>query len=166
MIICAYCGKTIEGTKYRTHKRKKYHSLCFQELQGCAEADNSVKQGDMQSEERRHLEGYVCSAFGLESVPYLICKQIEDYTSQNGFTLTGIEKSLHYFYTVKGNPVDRRKPSIGIVPYVYEEARLFYERAFETNWKNKAIQLEDKNVTVKIRPQDRSIACRTKIEDL
>ena len=39
----------------------------------------------------------------------------------------GMLSTLDYFYNIANNPVKQNQPSVSIIPYVYEEARHFYE---------------------------------------
>jgi hypothetical protein len=48
-------------------------------------------------------------------------------TKENKFTYNGILYTLKYFFEVLGNKVSEDM-GIGIVPYVYTEAKIFYEK--------------------------------------
>ena len=39
----------------------------------------------------------------------------------------GMLSTLDYFYNIANNPLREEKPSVAIIPYVYEEAKRFYE---------------------------------------
>ena len=39
-------------------------------------------------------------------------------------------KALVWFYEIKGNPVDKANGGIGIVPYIYTDARDYYYNLF------------------------------------
>lgn len=51
-------------------------------------------------------------------------KQIKEFQDDYGYTLKGMELTLRYFHEIQGNGVDAR--GIGIIPYVYEDAKRHY----------------------------------------
>jgi hypothetical protein len=42
------------------------------------------------------------------------------------YTYSGIKRTLEYFYEVKKNSIEKANGGIGIVPWVYEEAKRYY----------------------------------------
>ena len=53
-------------------------------------------------------------------------KQIKDFKEQFNYTYKGMKTTLHYFYEIQeGNDVGDSM-GIGIVPFVYDEAKKFY----------------------------------------
>lgn len=77
------------------------------------------------------------------------------------YTYTGILKALSYFYEIKKNPVPDVK-TIGIVPYVYEDAYYYYYSSWMANEANKIktkelTRLIPKEVEVIILPPKRNI---------
>lgn len=116
--------------------------------------------------DREELNNYICQLFGVDLLPYTINKQIEEYTSQLEYSFSSIEKTLRYFYEFKENQIDVSRQTIGIVPYIYEEAKRFYEQAFQANQINQDCEIINRIETIKIVPQNRLIPCKTKIEEL
>lgn len=165
-IICAYCKQPIETVQYRTFKRKKYHCECFTALQNQAEDNNTKQVKASASKERKEVERFICELFQITTLPYIIEKQIADFLKQ-GYTLSGIEKTLRYFYVLGAKPVDNTKPSIGIIPYVYEEAKEFYRKAYDNNGQNQNCNHEESApIVIKTKPQSRNIPCDIDIENL
>ena len=62
-------------------------------------------------------------------------RQAENMVVKNGFTYSGIRGSLTYFFLVKKNSPENDN-YLGIVPYVYEEAKEYYRKIKEANRKN------------------------------
>lgn len=62
-----------------------------------------------------------------------IKKQIAQYTTEYGYSYSGILKALKYYYEIKKNPFDKikAKESIGIVPYIYQNAYNYYYAIWE-----------------------------------
>ncbi|QHF58049.1 prophage-derived uncharacterized protein [Bacillus subtilis] len=54
-------------------------------------------------------------------------KQIKEYQEEYGYKLKGIELALKYFYETLDNQ-PREGDGIGIVPFVYDEAKRHYIR--------------------------------------
>ena len=69
---------------------------------------------------------------------------IKKYVTELGFTYSGIHKALIYFYEVQGNAIeDEASRSIGIVPYVYEEAKNYYYKMWSVNKRNSEVNIEN-----------------------
>lgn len=60
-------------------------------------------------------------------------RQIKDYVTNYNYSYSGIRKTLVYYYEVKGNPfdIDKTGGGIGIVPYYYSAANLYYRAIWE-----------------------------------
>lgn len=88
---------------------------------------------------------------------------IDSYIKKYHYTYSGIRKALIYFHEVKGNPVDKEgveSRSIGIVPYIYDEARRYYYKLWQANEKNKGVNIADyipKKVEVTIPKPQRKV---------
>ena len=55
---------------------------------------------------------------------------IKKYKEENGYSYSGILKSLVYFYDVKHNSKEKANNSIGIVPFCYQDAYNYYYSLF------------------------------------
>lgn len=79
--------------------------------------------------------------FDSDYVYAKIKKQIKDYVTNYGYTYSGIQKALIYYYEVKGNKFDEGKAQggIGIVPYVYQSAFNYYYSIWEAQQKQEHI---------------------------
>lgn len=89
------------------------------------------------------LEEYIVILFQLEYLNPRIRKQIKEYVEQYGFTYSGILKTLQYWYEVKKNDITKANGGIGIVPYVYTQAKNYYHSLWLANEKNKDKNIED-----------------------
>ena len=79
---------------------------------------------------------------------------MKKYKEEFNYTYSGMLKALIYFYDIKGNSTDKAYGSIGILPYVYEEAKAYYRNLWEAQQRNEAKPVECftpkiKNVTIK-----------------
>ena len=56
----------------------------------------------------------------------MIEAQINKFVKENKCTIKGIFFTLKYFYQIKGNPWEKGHGGIGIVPYVFEDAKAYW----------------------------------------
>lgn len=88
--------------------------------------------------------------------------QAQTIAKEYNFTYSGMMKSLEYFYRVKGNPIDKNK-GIGIIPYVYKQARDYYYNLYLAQQANKDKNIDDyipKDIEVHISVPQRDIRQR------
>ena len=82
-------------------------------------ADNKIRT-------RQDLEKKIKEIFEVDSISLLISKQISTYVTERHYTYLDIGRALFYFYEIKNG--DKSKCSgIGIVPYVIEESRAYFQ---------------------------------------
>ena len=79
---------------------------------------------------------------------------------KKGYTYYGMKRALEYFYVIKGNDIAKAQNSIGIIPYVYEEAEAWYhktemESALRMKANCKVLRDAKKPTVVKGRPMKR-----------
>lgn len=113
---CCICSHSVNIAEEEFLKigRRYAHTKCDEEQKNNPNSEYNQKI---------RMEIFICELFGKEFVPPFIQKQIKEYLSL-GYTYKGIYYALFYFYKTKKNTV--KKLSIGIVPYVYDEANRFY----------------------------------------
>lgn len=138
---CPECGtfNSKENTVY--HNNKYYCEICYENKQKI-------------SDDYKALIEYICNLYEIEVPTGWILKQIKDYKEQFAYTYKGIKTSLHYFYEIQeGNSVEEGM-GIGIVPFVYDEAKKFYveKKAIKDNASEcdlNALQKESNIITIK-----------------
>lgn len=81
-----------------------------------------------------------------------IKKYLQDYPN---YTYSGIRRTLQYFYEVKKNPIEKSNGGIGIVPWVYEDAKRYYYNQWLLSQKN-----SDKDIKKYI-PKERKITIQS-----
>jgi hypothetical protein len=65
-----------------------------------------------------------------------------------------------YFYEIKGNSIDKANGGIGIVPYVYEDAKKYFYTIYMAQAQNQDKDIKSfvkKGITVKIAPPERKV---------
>lgn len=141
---CVICSKWIEqGDETVPYKNRLAHIQCFNSMMKMAVKSNSEKKqvkqskrkkinpkslGDCLTEEeskqKKSLIKYVEQLFGekANAKTYTQIKNLmKDYPY---FTYDGLEQSMRYFYEIKENPITNQ--SMGIVPYIYDQAQEYF----------------------------------------
>lgn len=120
-VKCQYCGEydSKDNMTYietgKTKKQKKYyHEECLE-----------VKERD--SQEYADLLDYICNLFNIEVPNGMILKQIKEFKQGYKYRYYAMQLALHYFFVIKENNIPEHK-TIGIVPFVMEDAKNYYQR--------------------------------------
>ena len=114
-VICKYCGKTFDADKeeYKKEANRYVHLKCWNDKQN--ESGYRIQIHDLM---RQLLQdGYS---------KYKIDKQIKQFVD-DGKTISGIYKTLDYWYNIKKADTSKANGGIGIVPFVYQEARNYWK---------------------------------------
>ena len=153
-VKCPICGIYFNADKEENvqYKHRYYHKVCF---------DTIAKD----EKDKADLEEYIVNLYNYKSPGPVINTQIKKYHDELGFTYSGIKKSLVYFYEVKGNKVEGNAVGIGIVPYIYKEAREYYYNLYliqQNNQDKEIINNQEKIVCIE-RPQRKPLHKRKKI---
>lgn len=113
-----------------------------------------------QNDDRDALFFYIYRLFGQYSEDCPISKwnitQMQKFRSQ-GMPYRGQLLTLKYFYEVKKNSIEKSRGSIGIIPYVWDESKLYYNnQAKKAEQISAAIQkqLEQDRIEIKYNPND------------
>ena len=133
------------------YKNRYYHKSCY---------DKHTQQTVQDEKDLVNLEEYIVKLLQLECINARIRKQIKDMKETYNFSYSGIHKSLEYFYEVKGNSISKANGGIGIVPYVYEDAKNYYYTMFLAREQNKGKDVRTfiiKGKSVRIEPPQRKV---------
>ena len=120
IVKCAVCGKQFNREKEKTVKygaRRYAHFNCA--------PDNEIVF-DPSNDSKLVLEDYIMKLFQFEEMPQKVKKTITRMIKEYGYTYDGILGSLIYFYEIKGNTTEKSNNNVGIVPWIYDEAREYY----------------------------------------
>lgn len=149
VVKCSICGQSFDRDKIqavRTGARRYAHLSC--------DPNNTdlvplvIKETD--NPDYIKLMDYIKKIYGDKANYPLIKKQIKKYTEEQKYSLSGILKSLVWFYDVKHNSVDGSNGGIGIVEYCYQDAYNYYLALFIAQQANadKVLDNEIKEVTI------------------
>lgn len=129
-VKCPGCGQYFyrKDESYIALKNRYWHQDCY---------NNFKINNNNLDKDKILLEEYICNLFKIDFINARIQKQIKDMINQYHFTYSGILGTLKYWYEVKNNSIEKANGGIGIVPYVYEDARKYYETIFQAQQMNK-----------------------------
>ena len=144
-VKCFWCGEEFDRSKEKTvlaAKRRYGHYKCipFYENKENFQIVTVEQKFEKPTKEKRtykkimtpeeadlyELNAYICQLLWYEEVTAKIAKQIEKYHKELGFTYSGMLKSLKYHYEINKNSTVQANGGIGIIPYVYDEAKNYY----------------------------------------
>jgi len=141
--ICSVCGVRFDRDKIQAVKsgaRRYAHQTCLPQ--------GEIVPLPQKDEDLVKLENYIQQLLGEDYNKARVNKQIKDYVAE-GYTLSGILKSLIYFYEVKGNSREKANGGIGIVPFVYKDAYRYYYSLYIANLQNQ--EKDVKEITSKVK---------------
>ena len=157
-VVCAICKERFDRDKFAAvlvSPRRYAHASCANKLP----PEEAKKEKDL-----KELEDYIIKLFNLDHMDGRITLQIKKYMQDYpNYTYSGIKNTLYYFYEIKKNSIDKANGSIGIVPWVYEEAYRYFYNQWLLSQKNadKDIELYKPKVRdIVIKPPKREIKKR------
>ena len=143
-VKCLYCGEQFDRLSEPNVKlgRRYAHKSCYE--------SQDEEQLKLDKDKHDFFE-YIKELYGDDYNYISISKQAESYIKQYNFTYSGMLKSLKWFYEVKGNSKEGSNGRIGIIPYIYEEAKKYYYNLYLAQQRNKDVQgyrLEVKEIVI------------------
>ena len=127
---CIYCKIEFDRDKLpyvQVSERRYAHKEC---------ADKNFIPKAKDEQDYANLVDYIEKLFGVGYVSAKVAKQIRDYRLQYGYSYSGMLGTLIYWYEVKQAPLDKANGGIGIVPYIYEQAKEYYTKIDNANSAN------------------------------
>lgn len=141
-VNCLYCKELIRKTDKDVIK---FRVSCYAH-KTCKQKEDARPKTD---EEKLHL--YIIDLFNVDAVPLRIKKQITQYIQEYNYTYSGILGTLKYCYEIKKMNLEKANGGIGIVPYLYSEAKNYYTKLNTLQNKNKDIKKIEKVKITEIR---------------
>ena len=121
-VKCPKCGETFDRDIIQAVKvngRRYGHAKCY------PDNNNFVPLVEKKISEEQKIKNYAKSILKEQYVAARVNKQIKDFLAE-GYTASGILKTLIYWYEIKHNDISKAMGGIGIVPYVYNQALDYY----------------------------------------
>ena len=143
LVKCPYCNEYFDRLSEPFVKigRRYAHETCYQK-----QNPDTIKQ-DIAKED---FYAYIKEKYGNDYPYVAISKQAESYIKQYGFTYSGMLKTLKWFYEIQGGKKENAR-GIGIIPYIYENAKQHYYKLYLAQERNKEInnyRLETKEIVI------------------
>lgn len=147
LVKCPICGKTFDTNVEQAVKygaRRYAHQACYPN-------GELVPLGPEADPDMVSLKNYINQIYGDSANWALINRQIKKFTQENKYSLSGILKSLVFFYDIKKNPIEKSQGGIGIVPYCYQDAYNYYYALYmaQVGNQDKVVQNNIKEITIK-----------------
>lgn len=106
------------------------HKLC---------AEKNKVTVSTQEQDYNQLVEYIEKLFGVGYVSAKIAKQIRDYRQMYGYTFSGMLGTLIYWFEIRKGTLDKANGGIGIIPYVYDQAKEYYAKINAANELNAGV---------------------------
>lgn len=158
--ICPYCSQSVDkGQPSKVYQKRTYHQHCYKKMcdEKYAKTDKKTTafaQNDKKVVTQQDLYSYICKLFKLNELNGKLISQLKNLFSDYNYTYGGVMLTLKYFFEIKGNEPDL-KYGIGIVPFVYDEAKEFFsqKKIIKQKMENTEFKKEEKTVLYKKKPR-------------
>lgn len=151
IVICQKCKEKFDTNKIYAVKvsATRYgHASCYPEITELVPMERSLED----EPDYKMIIDYCYKIFGEEHNIAMTKKYIKKFVNENKYSLSGIYKALYYFYDIKHNSIDKANNSIGIVPFVYQDAYNYYYNLFMSQQnlqKTEEFKTKEKEIVIK-----------------
>ena len=131
---CVYCKGEFDRDKLpyvQVTERRYAHKECAEKNQ----VNKSQSEMDYET-----LADYIEKLFGVGFINAKVAKQIRDFRIQYNYTYSGMLGTLVYWYEIKKAPIDKANGGIGIIPYIYDQAKEYYTKIDTANSINSGVK--------------------------
>lgn len=136
LVKCLYCGEQFDRNDtsidfIKVNNRRYAHRKCAEEH------ENKLTKEEKDLEE---LHKYIKNLIPKEDYNFIkIKKQIETYHDKYQYTYSGMLSSLKWFFEIKHESIDKSHGGVGIIPYIYNDAKKYYYAIYLAQQKNQDI---------------------------
>lgn len=141
LVKCAICGEQFDRDKVQAVKisaRRYAHHRCKPDGELVAMEAKPPADPDL-----LELEGYIKKLFNVDYINPRIRKQINQYYQEMNFSYSGMLKTLIWYFEIQGNSIEKANGGIGIIPYVYQDARNYYKAIHLARLLNEQKNIQD-----------------------
>lgn len=119
LVKCPTCKHSFPKSQTTEHSKRYYCAPCY------AEKTKPKERTDWDD-----LYDTIKHYYG--SVTPMMFRQLKQYREETGykFTDSGMRLTLIYYHDILGRPVLEDMQSLGIIPYVYEDAKRYYTEVY------------------------------------
>lgn len=144
-VKCPKCGTFNDKEETVFYNQRYYCKICFENAKA-------------EAEDYKNLIAFICELYNIEAPTGWILKQIKEYKEQYGYSYIGMKTTLDYFYHIKQEEEPEEGMGVGIIPFVYDEAKKFYidKKAVKESVQECNIdKIEQNKKTIHIKEQDK-----------
>lgn len=153
IVKCPYCNKQFDRNDPQIEwvkiGRRYAHQKCY---------DNYEKKLTQEELDEQNFYKKASQLFGKEYNYVLTKKLAQKYVKENNYSYSGMTKALIWFYEIKGNDTENANGTIGIIPYIYKDAYMYYYKIYKASQKNIQKKIQSKTITISVRPPEREIS--------
>lgn len=125
MVTCRYCKTKFDINKeefVQPVPRYYYHKLCYEKKMSGEEQKLVNEEDTFFQVLKKYIPDY----------NYIQSKKLADsYIKKYNFSWIGMAFTLEYYYGICGNSTKGAKDTIGIIPYVYEQAKKYNDKVIK-----------------------------------
>lgn len=135
LVKCPICNQQFDAntTPYVMVNSRRYAH------RACAEAAEQNKTKE--EKDKKQLEEYIKNLFGISSITPKIRKQMDTFHKDNNYSYSGMYKSLKYHYEIKRGSIEKANGGIGIIPYIWNDALVYWRALWEAQQQNKDVEI-------------------------
>lgn len=100
--------------------------------------------------EKAELEQYLQNLFNEFPLNIKAQKQIMQYRKEYKYTYRGMLNTLRWWYEITGHAIQDANGGVGIIPYIYEDAKTYYHNLAMAQMANIDKRIEDYTSTVEV----------------
>lgn len=141
---CAKCHQTISPPSIAVaYRSKSYCPSCFSALKEQAVKKDQKISAELNDPDFLALSSYLCSLFSITELTPLLRRQLADYHSRKTLVMEVHRTRRAVFFELTPHE-EIPLVTLGILPYVYEEAMSYYRSLCQAQEFNQAVSLEEK----------------------
>ena len=165
MAQCPHCKQPVDAQSGQKYKSKLYHPQCLDSMKQRAMRKDVLRARQLNDPDLKTLTDYLCGVFSVPVLTPLLQKQIDDLHAT--YSYADLLLAARYFFEYdRGSQEQHDKPSIGILPYVMDEAKRFFTTVSAAEQASKAHIGEQRVVTIRIPRPSSDEPCRFPMESL
>lgn len=134
-VKCFFCGEYFDREKepcIKVNARRYAHLSCAEKQ------DASILQEEKDKEAFYQM---VKSIYGKKYNFMMINQQATNYIKEYGYTWSGMTGCLHWFYNINHGSLEEGHGGIGIIPFIYDNVKEYYQDIYNAQEKNKKIKI-------------------------
>ena len=139
LVICPYCKLKFDADKepyVKPNSQRYAHKHCYETF-----LNTQIKE----KTDRDKLIEYIRKLFNTTVINPRIWKQLKQYTEEYNYSYKDIHNALIYAFEIKHNDINKSNGGIGLVPYIIQESRKYFNDIESSNEKNEKILQQQNN---------------------